>query len=445
MDNQLKQIIKLKNGIRALIIPVDTELTSVSVSILLGQSHEKPSEMEVTHYMEHLMGRFTSKKYQSHQFISKELNKRGAITNASVDEYETKFYIEGFYKDIEFYIDLLANTISNFHLEKSLIKQEKHAVMQELRNYIADHDYIFDMKIWRYMYSKYAYQYDHNQHIKFIAKYDTDKIYKFIQQHVLPHNTIVCVSCPLNKVDETKSLIKKYFSFPNKNRNTVIQYPLYQYNSDSLKVLYIKNNYNDDNAAVRLVVDDSIKYLSKEHLSLLYLREILFNFETGIFYKKLRDELGLIYNISMELTVDMVNPVSSSYYIETSVDYKRVPQLVKAMLDIIKNLQMTDEIIEYGKQKYRVKYEYYKFNDLTSYNSYYGQYLLYKLPIVERSEIKKKLLSVTNKDIIQTLDKLKADVFKEGLIFYYSKKNMNSNIHKLIANDYKQIKYVSIK
>lgn len=180
MDNKHKKIIKLKNGVRALIIPLNTQLTDVSASILLGQNHEKPTEMEVTHYMEHLMGRFTSKKYQNHKMISQELNKRGAITNASVSEYETKFYIQGFYKDVEFYLDLLANTISNFQLENSLVKQEKYAVMQELRNYIADQAYIFDMKIWKYMYSKYAYQFDHEKHIKFIHKYDSNDIYKFI-------------------------------------------------------------------------------------------------------------------------------------------------------------------------------------------------------------------------------------------------------------------------
>jgi len=441
MDNKKKKIIKLKNGIRGLIIPMNTELTDVTVSILLGQNHEKPHEMEVTHYMEHLMGRFTSKKYNDYKMISGELNKRGAITNASVSEYETKFYIQGFYKDIEFYLDLLGNTISNFQLEKSLVKQEKNAVMQELRNYIADHNYIFDMKIWRYMYSKYAYQYDHARHIKHIANYNTNDIYHFIKTHVLPHNTIVSVTCPNGKVDEAAKLIRKYFSFPNTNKKARIHFPLYQYNSKNLKVLYIKNNYNDDNALVRLVVDDSIKYLSKEHLSLMYLQEILFNFETGIFYKTLRDQMGLIYNIRMNLTVDMVNPMSSSYYIQTSVNYKLVPILIKTVLNIIRNMQLTDAEINSGKEKFIVKYEFQKFNNLTSYNTYYGQYLLHKIPIVEKSEIKEKFLSIKNKDIISTLNKLKRDVFKEGLIFYYSKQNMNKKIQEMNAG---KIKYVSL-
>ena len=183
MDNANKQIVKLRNGLRILVVPMPTDLTDVSMCILLGQNHEKPHEMELTHYMEHLMGRFTSKKYNNHKEISKELNKRGAITNASVDEYETKFWIQGFYKDVEFFIDLLSNTLKHFEIDKGLAKKEKNAVIQELRNYISDTNYTFEMKIWKYMYSKYAYQYDHQKHINNIRKFCIQDMYKFIKSH----------------------------------------------------------------------------------------------------------------------------------------------------------------------------------------------------------------------------------------------------------------------
>jgi hypothetical protein len=115
---------------------------------------------------------------------------------------------------------------------------------------------------------------------------------------------------------------------PNKNKKAKIKFPLYQYNNKPLKVLFIKNqSKTDDNVLFRLVVDDSIEYLSIEHLSLMYLKEILFNFETGIFYKTLRDKLGYIYHIQLNMYVDMVNPLSSYYYIETSVNHKILPGL----------------------------------------------------------------------------------------------------------------------
>jgi predicted Zn-dependent peptidase len=442
MDNTKKKVLKLKNGIKVLVVPMPTDLTDISVRILLGQNHEKPHEMEITHYMEHLMGRFTSKKYPDHKIVSKELYKRGAITNASVDEYETKFWIQGFYKDLEFYMDLLSNTIKDFYIDKHLAKKEKNAVIQELRNYMSDNEYTFDMKIWNYMYKKYAYQNDFQKHIGHIKKYRIENIHKFIHEHVLLHNTVVSITCPTNKVANTIKLAKKYFNMPNKNKKAKIKFPLYQYNNKPLKVLFIKNqSKTDDNVLFRLVVDDSIEYLSVEHLSLMYLKEILFKFETGIFYKILRDKLGYIYHIQLNMYVDMVNPLSSYYYIETSVNHKILPKFIAAVLDIIKNLQLTNDEINNGKTAFLVKNEFKKFNNLTSYNRYYSQYLLHKLPIVERSVIKEKLMKVSNASIIKTLNKFKKDVFKEGLIFYYAQHNMNSAIKNVVSH---QIKYITL-
>lgn len=441
MDNTNKKIVKLKNGIRAIIIPMNTLLTSISVSILLGENHEKPNEIELSHYIEHLMSRFTSEKYSNYEIINQELSRRGAITNASVDKYETKFYIEGFYKDLEFYIDLLSNTICNFKLEKNIIKQEKYAITQELRNYIADYNYIFDMKIWKYMYSKYSYQFDHEKHIKQMNTYTEKQVYDFIKSHILFQNTVVSITCPNDAIDKTIALVKKYFSFPNNNKSASITYPLYQHDNNGLKVLHIKNNYDKSNTTLKLMVDNKIKYLSKEHLSMMILQEILFNFETGIFYKTLRDNLGLIYNISMELSVDIVNPLSSSYFIQTTTNCQKLPRLIKAMIEIISNLTLTEKEIQNGKQKIIVKYEYNKFNNLTSFNTYYGHYLLHKIPIVERHQIKDNLLRIKNSDIINTLQKMKHELLNKGLIFYYSKYNMNTKI-KNIADT--KIKYIAL-
>lgn len=75
----MKHIYKLNNGVKVIIVPLDTKLTSVSLSIKLGIIHEKKNEMGLTHYMEHLMARMTSQKYPDNEFVSKELSKRGAF------------------------------------------------------------------------------------------------------------------------------------------------------------------------------------------------------------------------------------------------------------------------------------------------------------------------------------------------------------------------------
>ncbi len=445
MDNK-KKLFKLRNGIKVLIVPTHTNLVDVSIYILLGESHENPNEMEVTHYMEHLMARFTSEKYKDYKQISKELNKRGAKSNASVDTYTTKFFIQGFYKDTEFFLDLLSNTIHKFYLEKSLVKQEKNAVKQELRGLMTHPTYIFNMKIWKYMYAKYAYQFDYKKHIEHIERYDANKIYKFIDSHILLKNTIVSVSCPEANVEDAAKLIKKYFLFKPKAAEKQLKYPIYQYNNSILKVIYVGNKfYKDDNATVRMVVDGSIKYLSKEHLCLIYLQNILFDFDTGIFYTTLRHKLGLIYNIHMYLDVHLSNPILSSYFIQTSTSSKNIPVLINTLLDIISSLLISEEDIEASQQKILLDFEFEKFTNLTSFNMYYSKYLLHKIPIVEKHLIREKLQHIKYNDIRNVLKKMQKELLEQGLIFYYAKKKMNYDIKKLLATQRKEkIKYISI-
>ena len=120
---------------------------------------------------------------------------------------ETKFYIEGSYNDIEFFIDILSNTLNNFYIDKSSIEVERKAVIQELTNYMADSEYILDMKIWRYMFFKYSYQRDYKKHINFIKNYNANNLYKYYKDHIINKNIIISVTCPIDKKNNT---INKY-------------------------------------------------------------------------------------------------------------------------------------------------------------------------------------------------------------------------------------------
>ena len=390
MDNNKKEIFTLDNGIKVLIIPLNTQLTHVGVNIKLGDSHEKPSEMEVTHYMEHIMAKFTSDKYGDYKKINNELYKRGAYTNAFVNRDTTGFFISGLYKDFEFYLDLLSNTISNFKIEKSIINQEKNAVIQELRNYMMHNDYLFSIKIWKYMYPKFFYQADYKKHINHIKKYDVSKIKNFIKSHILLHNILLSISCPLNKINITKKLVKKYFSFKNNNKNGIITYPNYQLNNNLFKIIFIKNHVNTDNTIIKLFLEIHIEIYSKFHLSLEIFKMAFFNFETGIFYKVFRDQLGLIYNIDMSLDVNIQNPDISYVNISSNVKNNKIADFMNIFIKLIKGLTLSRNDFDDTINIIILNHEYLKFNDLTSYNTYYQQFIINNKPIIESTEVIKR-------------------------------------------------------
>jgi len=441
MDNKYKKIIKLKNGIKCLIIPIDTLLTEISININFGKINEKPNETELAHYTEHLLGRITSKKYPNYKEIQNELKKKGAYLNASVDLYETRYYIQGLYQDIEFYVDILSNTIKDFKFQKDIEKQEKKAVSQELSQIMSNNSFKFEQKIWNFLYKNHSDIMDYDKSIKSLNYYDAKRIYEFIKKKYLLQNMTIILNCPLNAVIKTEKLINKYFNYNNKCPKCFIETPILTYKNKSLKIINVKNPKNQKNdVIIKHMVLKTIKHLSDEHIALKYIDDIFFNFETGIFFKELRDKYGLIYNIGLYFDIDIVQPKSSKYYIETRTGEKNIPNLIYYMLEIIKNLEITDENIKNSKITFKINKEYEKFKKLTSFNKYYGKYVKNNIPIVEISEYYKKLINIKNNVIKKYLIIFKKDLMK-GLIFYYSKNNLNTIIKNKLENKYE---YLSI-
>lgn len=418
-SKQSKHIFRLQNGITVLIVPMDTVLTDISVNILLGENNESESESGITHYIEHLLSYLTSKKYQDYNEIKHKLANAGAIVNASTSEYYTKVFIKGYYKDIELFIDLLANCISNFYPYKEYIQQEKNAVIQELLNYISQNDYQFTRKIWKHMHPQLAYQKDYTKNIRKVRQYNTEHICDFIKSKVCTNNIVVSVACPKSAVSKTGKLIRKHFNFRNMKKQVKLVHNSLQYKNDKLRIIFVKNNNNTNNAIIRMYVNTHIKLYSDEYLALSILRNILFNFETGTFYNILRKQLGLVYYIDMVIDADMIDPLSSKYYIETTCDRLKTREVISTILKIIKEVCITDEQIANARKMFLIQYEQLKFVHLTSYTEYYERFLLSKVPIIEHGEVYKRIKTLDNAVIHKSLAKLKHKL-KNSLVFYYS-------------------------
>lgn len=433
IDIKNKKILKLNNGIKLLLLPInDTKLVNISVTILLGNNHETIKTYGLTHYIEHLLARFTSLKYKNHSIIAKKLYDLGANSNAYVDNYKTNFYIEGLYKDIECFFDILSNTFKNYHIDKNIMLQEKSAVRNEITNYINNNYYQFYIEINKFLYKKNYKIFDWNEDIKVLKKINIKKIYKFINEKILYNNMIISVTFNKKKLNKTKKLIKKYFDFNVKQKKINIKYPILYNKFNKLNIKFIKNSNKNikNNVSINYFAFSDIKFNSIKHLKLIYLKFLLFDFN-GPIMKILRTKLGFIYNINLNLNIDLYNSKYSSYSISTSCLEKDFIKLINALIEIINNLSIKDlNNHKSGYYKYLIRY--YKINkrDMTNFSEYYENYLLFNKPIKERSELLKYFKNFTKKDLLEELNLFKNNLINRGVIFYYSKKNYNKLLKK---------------
>jgi predicted Zn-dependent peptidase len=424
--------LRLKNGIRVVIVPLKTKLTYISTNYLFGRYQEKKHEMGLTHYCEHLLGSLTSEKYKNSIYVSEEIYKKGGKFNAYVSDYELCIHISGLYDDLEFYIDILSNTINNFYVENDIKIKEKGSIIQEYMGYLSDDKYVFEYNMFKFLYPKYSYLLDYKEQIKYIKNYNSKKINKYIKDHLNTDNLVITVTCPLNKINETIKNIKKYFGVIKYKKST-FNYPVIKHSNTILKIVNIKNFVPDKNDSIIIHLSKRIENFSEEYIILkYYIKRILFNFESGIFYKILRKKLGIIYNIHLSIHVNNYNADMSYYNIKSKCHRKYMPIFIENFLNILKNYEMDDEHILNAKNYFKFEYESSKFYNLNSYNDEYKEQLIFNKNFISNKDIYEKIISIKPNKIKDYYNNVFVkDILSRHIFFYYSNININKTIETL--------------
>jgi predicted Zn-dependent peptidase len=443
MDINIKRL-KLKNGIRVIIVPLKTKLTYISTNFLLGCYQEKKDDMGLTHYCEHLLACLTSQKYKDATYISDEIYKRGGVHNATVYDYEMELYISGLAVDLEFYMDILSNTINKFYIENDIKIKEKGAVVQELMTSISNSNYKFNFNIFKFLYPKYSYIADYKKQIKYIKHFDNRRIAQFIKSHLNTDNLVVTITCPSSKVNETIKNVKKYFGIIKKKKSRFV-YPELIIKNKNLQIVNIKNDHIIASSSIILQISKRIEFLSEEHLILsYYIRRILFNIDSGIFYKIFRKELGIIYNIRLSVNIDNYNPKMSYYNISSQCQNGNMLLFIEKFIEILKTYDINDMHIKEAKTHFKYLFENAKFNNLTSYNDNYKDQLLFYKDIVKTKDILKKILSIKSRTIKEYYKNVFVkDILSNHILFYYSNYNINKDIELIYKKNIPNAKYKS--
>ena len=125
------QEIKLANGIRAVIenIPY-LHSASIGVWVLAGSRYERAEENGISHFIEHMLFKGTSKR--SAKDIAAEIDNIGGVLNAFTAKECTCFYVHLIDEHISTGVELLADMLYNSTFKAEEIKKEQGVVNEEI-------------------------------------------------------------------------------------------------------------------------------------------------------------------------------------------------------------------------------------------------------------------------------------------------------------------------
>jgi predicted Zn-dependent peptidase len=417
-----------KNGLQILLVPNNIKIINFNLNIKIGNDIEEKNNLEISHFLEHLMALYTSSKYpcanKNREFFSyNNINIEAETFNKHII-----FRIECQCKHLEIVCDYIINSLLDFKIDKNVFNNEKNSVIEELNEIIKDTDYNFETKINTILYKNYTREYTQEQRLKNTIKLTIQDIYTFYNKYINSKNMVISF---IGWFDKTKLLrILKQLD-TNRFIGNHVNYKLIKSRKND-NIIFYKTNKNVSN--LKIIFKVPYIFFDKEYYLIYALMDILTIDLNSIILKKLRAIEGLIYDLEGSMELDELDKNLSIIMFSTSVSSLKLLNVINFILEILNNITHNDIDNNYIKQYiesikiYKQKKKYQK-NPEKIINEY-SKYLLWNKKIVTEVE-EFKAFSNINKN---SLKEIANSIFNLNniIICYDNKKNIDNEINKLL-------------
>jgi predicted Zn-dependent peptidase len=125
------EISKLSNGLTVVSDPMSQlESASLGIWVNTGSRNEKPSQMGISHLLEHMA--FKGTKNRSARAIAEEIEAVGGVLNAYTSREQTAFHARILKQDVPLALDMIGDILTNPTFEQGELERERQVVLQEL-------------------------------------------------------------------------------------------------------------------------------------------------------------------------------------------------------------------------------------------------------------------------------------------------------------------------
>lgn len=289
-----------KNGLRLILEKNSKNVLAANIIFGVGSQNENKDEEGYSHFIEHLNFK-SSEKYKTEEIMDK-LTMLGADFNAFTSKTTTRFVFkcmsENFEQCFEIYSDMLLHPR---YLEEE-INRERNVVIEEMKKYEDEPTEIMYQRIMENYFDGHSYAHDVLGSEKNIENVTREKLLEYRQRFYRPQNAIISVAGNID-FDKLDEIVQKYFAGE-------FDYSAEPTSVDRTKIVpVIKKKYDvverDDSQANVCIHIKTVDYDSDlKHVASIY-ASILGNSQNSRLYKKIREELGLVYTIYAYNDIDV--------------------------------------------------------------------------------------------------------------------------------------------
>ena len=201
----------LDNGLHVILHQdISTPIVAVTVTYHVGSKNENPDRTGFAHFFEHLM--FEGTENIERGEFSEIVEKAGGTLNANTTNDRTYYYEILPSNQLELGLWLESERMFHAKVDSVGIKTQKRVVTEEIKQRVENQPYgSILVETCNRAYKVHPYKWTtlgSAEHI--LAAKDSDYV-NFYKQFYVPNNAVLVISGDIN-IDQTKSLINKYFS-----------------------------------------------------------------------------------------------------------------------------------------------------------------------------------------------------------------------------------------
>ena len=406
----------LSNNIKTVIVPVNNkQVVSINYKIKCGFYNEYKGINNYTHLLEHLIATFLNSEQCSMDFLQKHIGTKVLKTNAYTTDNEICFWIVCYYRDIEFFIDLLSRSLFDLCITQKNLDMSKKNVIKELQQ-SEDEYFSNDINTFLFKRKKVSFEYG-IQDVNNATCESVERFYKLI----FAKDIIIGVTCDKRYVKSINNLLKTKFDVkfekPEKDMlpiNFTLHYP---------KKTKIYRHYKPiKSVEINIVIPIDIDKRTIQYYNLMIGLDYLFSFDHGEMYKVLRHEMKLIYGISYEIITDDIDSKKSYVNVHLMCQPPDLQIVLTIFNNIFSKFTISKEMFKMTKNKLYFSTLYNYMNDYDDFQNYYVDCIFFSKPIIN---IPDRIKNVKYKDTCTMISKLKK---LNRLVFLYNQKYKKAKI-----------------
>jgi predicted Zn-dependent peptidase len=319
---------QLVNGIKIFHVPLEHDSRFfIAAYFKAGSCLETTDNSGISHFLEHMMFR-GSKNFSSFNSIAYAFEKLGGQWNAATGHEYTEFSYDGLTESYKDLIPLFAEFIQQPRLLD--LEKERKIILREIEDELNEYGYSTDTHyhMLKLFWPTTSLAQPITGTADSMEKITLDQLWKYYKTHYHPENMTLCVIGGRTEDHILESLEKNFQDFISPKQNNSAKFPTVgRYSGPQCK--WVNNSDNQYNVQLSFLCAGE---WSSKHEDYVVLSHLLTDGFSSLLSSKLREELGLVYDIESSVHFFVEQGVFS---IHTSTLKENTLALIEALLQTL--------------------------------------------------------------------------------------------------------------